>query len=97
MKPSSLEEAIAIIREEFLEKNINKWAALSEDKACSQAHFSGVGVWIRNEWVYGGSCPLVYKIREHDQFIHNDNISDIIVKALWQVLNGYSCPSIKGQ
>lgn len=93
MKPSSLQEAVAIIQGNFPTAELQEWAAQSEDAARNQAHFE-LGLWVRNEWVHGGS-PLATEIKSVARFVHDDDISSIIIKALWRVLNGAPCPSIK--
>jgi sulfur relay (sulfurtransferase) DsrC/TusE family protein len=93
MKPSSIEEAVAILQSTFQVLELQEWSAQSESSAISQAHWT-LGMWVRNQWVYGGS-PLVAEIKSAAGFIHDDDVSSIIIKALWHVLNGAPCPTIE--
>lgn len=93
MKPSSLEEAFAILQSTFHALELQEWSAQSESSAISQAHWT-LGMWVRNQWVYGGS-PLVEEIKSAAGVIHDDDVSSIIIKALWHVLNGAPCPTIE--
>lgn len=92
MKPSTLQEAISIIQATFPAAELRAWAAQPEHIASFQAHFE-LGLWIRNQWVYGGS-PMYTEIERATLIIHTDDISDIVIKALWDVLNGKPCPTI---
>lgn len=93
MKPSSLQEAVAVIQATFQASELQEWAAQPEDAARSQAHWA-LGMWVRNQWVHGGS-PLATEIKSVAWFVHDDDISSIVIKALWHVLNGALCPSIE--
>ena len=94
MKPSSLQEAVVTIRETFPETELQDWATQPEDTACLQAHW-GLGLWIRNHWIYDKGSPLASEIKKQSLFLHDDDISSIILKALWRVLNGDPCPTIQ--
>ena len=95
MQPSSLDEAIALIISEFEENDLREWAKAPEAEACFEAHF-GLGMWIRNNWVYGEGTVLFDGIRNaSSSFIHDDDVSEVIVRALWRVLNGRPMPSIE--
>ena len=93
-KPSSIEDAVSAIRAAFPETELQSWARQTEAEACAQAHF-GLGAWIRNNWVYGSGSPLVTKIREAAVLIHDDDISWVIVRGVWRLLNGVPCLSIE--
>jgi hypothetical protein len=93
MKPSTLQEAITVIQEEFPALELQKWASEPEDLAVAQAHFN-LGGWIRNQWIYSES-PLCTEIRKSAWFLHDDEISSVITRALWRVLNGAPCPTIQ--
>lgn len=62
------------------------WALQPQDQACLDAHW-GLGTWIRNEWVY----PHVAQLRLGAPTTHDDDISTLILMALWDVLNGNPC------
>lgn len=94
MPPSSFDEAITLIRSEFEENDLREWAKAPEAEACFEAHF-GLGIWIRNIWIYGGGSALVNEIRDaSSSMIQDDDVSELIVRALWRVLNGGPTPSI---
>lgn len=93
MKPSTLEEAVALIQSQFPAEQLSEWAKESEDMAGVLAHFD-LAMWIRNNWVYGDGSPLSDKIRQQALFIDADGISSVIVSALWRHLNGMPCGSI---
>jgi hypothetical protein len=93
-KPSSIEDAVSAILAAFPEAELQSWARQSEDEACVQAHLS-LGAWIRNNWVYGDGSPLVTKIREAAVLIHDDDISLVIVRGVWRLLNGVPGVSIE--
>lgn len=94
MKPSSLQEAVEIIMATFPAADLQTWASRPEISACIEAHF-GLGMWIRNNWVYGDGSPLASKIMETYWWGDADKISEAIIKALWKVLNGSPCPTIE--
>jgi hypothetical protein len=93
MKPSSLQEAVLIIQATFPAQELQAWASLPQDKALVQAHFE-LGLWIRNQWVHGGS-PLVTEIRSIAWSIHDDDFSSIVLRSLWQVINHAPCPDLQ--
>jgi len=93
MKPSTLQEAISIIQATFPAAELSAWAALPENIASFQAHFE-LGLWIRNQWFYGDGSPLTTELKKANFFLDADDISDIVVKALWGVLNGKPCPTV---
>ena len=68
-----------------------KPSSLAEAAAILQSTFQVLEL---QEWVYGGS-PLVAEIKSAAGFIHDDDVSSIIIKALWHVLNGAPCPTIE--
>lgn len=94
MKPSSLEEAIEEIQRIFSEKQLRDWSKKEEEIACLDAHWD-LGLWIRNQWVYGSGSPLSAIIKEQAVIIDEDSISSFILRALWRVLNSEDCPTIQ--
>jgi len=94
LKPLSLQDAVDIIRATFPEEELQAWADQPENAAADQAHFA-LGAWIRNNWVHGAGSPLAIHIKEITRYVHSDDISDVVIKALWRVLNGSVCPSIE--
>lgn len=95
IRPSSLHDAVDIIRATFPAEALQAWAAQAEDIAGGQAHFE-LGMWIRNNWVYGSGSPLATQIEEFSGHIDADRISSVIVHALWRALNGLPCSKIEG-
>ena len=93
MKPSTLQEAVSFIQASFPADELKAWAAQPETSAQMQAHWS-LGMWVRNQWVHGGS-PLATEIKSIAWFVHDDDISSYVTKALWHVLNGERCPQLK--
>lgn len=94
LKPLSLQDAVDIIRATFPEEELQTWANQPESAAGVEAHF-WLGTWIRNNWVFGAGSPLAAHIKEITKYVHNDDISAVVIKALWRVLNGSVCPSIE--
>ena len=92
--PSTLSEAIGIIRATFPEAELAAWANRPMDEAVLDAHFA-LGAWIRNEWIFDEESQLVKRIRESTAYIHDDDVSSLILEALWRVLNDEDCPSIE--
>lgn len=68
------------------------WALEPKDQACLQAHF-GLGTWIRHEWIYSNT-PSVAQLRSVAPTTHDDDMSALILMALWDVLNGEPCPPV---
>ncbi len=94
MKPTPLEDAVRMIRTTFPELALRDWATRPEDEACLQAHFV-LGLWVRNMWVHGEGSPLARRIKAAAWFVHDDDISKMVIRALWRVLNGFPCPSVE--
>jgi hypothetical protein len=93
-KPITLQDAVDIIRVSFPEEELQVWATESESSANALAHFV-LGTWIRNNWVHGAGSPLAVRIKEAYWFIQADEVSSMVIRALWRVLNGLPCPSIE--
>lgn len=93
MKPSSLQEAVLIIKANFSEEELQEFASQPEDSARVNAHWT-IGVWIRNNWVHEGS-PLAIEVKNSAWFVHDDDISSYVLIALWRVLNSKPCPLLK--
>ena len=86
-KPSTLHEAIEIIRAELPEFDLNAWANGEMFEAVMDEHF-GLGMWFRNQWVHGHPAGLARRIREGVSFCHDDDVSSIILEGIWRILNG---------
>ena len=92
--PTTLAEAVEILRSALPQDQLVAWAAQSFDEALSDAHFQ-LGLWIRNAWVHSGPAPFVRRMRELVFCVHDDDISGSVLEALWRVLNGERCPTIE--
>ena len=78
--PSTIDEAVDIIIENVLEpEDINNILNSDEDEFCFSAFF-GLGLWIRNKWMWG-------KSHMDTGFRHPDDVSDEILHKLWQKLH----------
>jgi hypothetical protein len=54
-------------------------------------HF-GLGMWIRNNLgLWQGNDELMQVIRERDQAIHTDDVSMVIIAAVWRAAAGRWC------
>jgi len=91
-RPHTLAEAVAMILATFGEERFTRWADQPIGGALADAHFD-LGLWIRNHWVLGAGSPLAGRIREDVYSIHDDDISALILEALWRVLHGERCPT----
>jgi hypothetical protein len=94
-KPGSPAEAVAMILVTFGAPELSEWAAKPMEQAVTDAQFA-LGGWIRDHWVYGDPCPLGKRIRELVCSIHEDEISALVLEALWWVLNDEDCPTVEG-
>ena len=93
-KPTSLAEAVEILRSTYPQDQLDAWAAEPLSEALWKAHFQ-LGLWIRNEWVHTGPAPFVRRMRRLFFFVHDDDVSGYVLEALWRVLNGEDCPTIE--
>ena len=93
-KPTTLDEAVEILRSRYAEDELASWAAEPLDEALWKAHFQ-LGLWIRNEWVHEDPAPLVARILSLAAPAHPDTVSEYVLEALWRVLRGEDCPMIE--
>ena len=93
-KPSTLAEAVEILRAMHSEEEFAGWAAVPLSDALCTTYFQA-GLWIRNKWVHGDCAPLVQRIRELTYFGHDDDVSQLILEALWRVVNSEECRTIE--
>ena len=93
-KPTTLAEAVETLRSKYPKDELASWAAEPLSEALCKAHFQA-GLWIRNEWVHEQPAPLVRRMRELAYFVHDDDASQVILEALWRVVNGQECPTIE--
>ena len=84
-RPTTLEQAILFVKEGVAESKLLEWAYFPKQQAISLAHFS-LGMWIRNQLVYGYGSPYTKELEKSR--LQPDDISSIILDALWNNLNG---------
>ena len=84
--PRDIDEAVRALRSLLPESELREFAALSEQEASISAHF-GIGMFIRNNWLYPAGSPLAASLRDEDDFFFDaDSASDLVVRALWRNL-----------
>jgi hypothetical protein len=83
--PRTIDEAVERLREDLSVEALAAVAAMSEDglRAC---HF-GLGMYIRNEFgLWQQGSPLLQDCMKDAVYIHPDDASMLIVRALWAKL-----------
>jgi hypothetical protein len=84
--PNNVEEAVRALQELRPEAELRKFAVLSEFEALAGAHF-GIGLFVRNQWLYPPGSPLAAQLRaELDLAYNEDSASDLVLRALWRTL-----------
>ena len=86
-------EAVEILRSMYPREQLAPWAAQSLSEALADAHFAG-GLWIRNKWVHSEPAPFVVRMRQLLYSVHDDDVSNYVLEALWRVLNSEDCPTV---
>jgi len=79
-----------------LDESINyfdtKWTKLEKDEfikdSLKNAHFS-IGMWIRNNWIYGKRDTLLVKYFNQNGIFHPDDMSSIILTSYYRKLTNY--------
>jgi uncharacterized protein DUF6794 len=89
--PKTLDEAVGIIMDVLTSEQKEELKSKSESDL-GDFHFT-FGMWIRNNLIYGNkyALKLGQSMNENsDEFIlvHPDDISDLIMKAVWMALQG---------
>lgn len=84
--PLTIDEAVERLREQLSADQLAAVAAMAEDDL-GDCHF-GLGMYIRNEFgLWEQGSPLLQDCQAHDDragsFIHPDDASMLIVRALW--------------
>jgi hypothetical protein len=90
--PRTLQDAVTHIQGVFPEASLADWAAHPQDSACARAIWD-LGMWIRNQWIHT-NAPIAQAITQQWPGIDPDEASRLVLRALWQTLNGHPCPSI---
>lgn len=84
--PSTLYECFRLARLQITEENLE---ALANNNRIDLVNFHfGLGMFIRNQWLYPDESMLGQKFFAIG-VIHPDDMSSIIVEALWLDLNGH--------
>ena len=84
--PKDIDEAVRSLRLLLPESQLRKFAALPEEEARVSAHF-GIGLFIRNNWLYPQGSPLMASLMAEDAYFFDaDSASDLVVRALWRNL-----------
>jgi hypothetical protein len=81
LKPKDLTESISYFEEKWTDKQKDDFIKDS----LKNAHFT-VGLWIRNNWVYGKRDTNLVKYFNSLGIYHPDNISSIILNSLYRKL-----------
>ena len=83
--PVTIDEAVGVVIATLSEEERASIAALARDQLAG-LHF-GLGLWIRNNLgPWQGNDALMQAIRERDQAIHPDDVSMVIIAAVWERL-----------
>lgn len=86
-KPTNLEEAVLWLRETSAPEDLEKFRKTEFETACVRAHHS-IGRWIRNEWGLWQDSPLALWFKNELHVGHPDDMSSMIIAAVWTDLNG---------
>lgn len=82
--PENLKDCMNLLDQVVSEKDKNEIIKSSEDEFTMHAHF-GMGLWIRNNWIYNDKCRINEIFPWH---VQDDDKSTIILKAYWRHLRG---------
>jgi len=86
--PTNLEEAVAALHAMIPQAQQDEFASWDRDDAGAKAHHA-VGRWIRNEWkLWEEGSPLREWFEKELHAQHPDDMSSLIIDALWSDLNG---------
>lgn len=86
--PTNLEEAVAALRDMMPQDELDKFASWSRKDAGVLPHH-GIGRWMRNEWkLWVEGSPLREWFDKEIHAQHPDDMTAIILDALWSDLNG---------
>lgn len=84
--PTNLEEAVTALRELIPQEQLDEFAAWDRDEAGNRGHHT-LGQWIRNHWGLWKGGPLKEWFEKEIHAQHPDDMSSIILDALWSDLN----------
>ena len=83
--PETLEEAVAYLIAKLNDDDLRSIAAMEQDEFLMVAHF-GLGLWIRNNLGLWSDGPLAKSLAGNDYSLQADDMSGIILTALWERL-----------
>jgi len=86
--PATLEECYKMLDEELDSEDI-EFIKYSTETDRIDMHF-GLGMWIRNEWLYPTQSKLTSLLYESG-VMHTDDMSAIIIEGYYRYLNGEQC------
>lgn len=84
--PKNLNESIEYFEDHWSSGQLREFKEKDEEKAVSELHMS-VGMWIRNNWIYGDRNPKLIRFFDSLNFRHADDISSTILTSLHRKLN----------
>jgi hypothetical protein len=85
-KPATLDEAILYFEKKWTDKQKEDYRNTPEKEAVSENHFS-LGVWIRNEWLYGNKDTALVNHFNRMGIDQPNDMSTIILTSLHRKLN----------
>ena len=85
-KPANLDEALLYFEKKWTDKQKEEFRLKDEKKVVSDMHFS-VGVWIRNEWLYGNKDTALVNYFNRMGIDQPNDMSAIILTSLHRKLN----------
>ena len=85
MWPKTIDEAVGVLLATVSDVDQDRIADMAESELIG-LHF-GLGMWIRNNLgLWQGNQALMQAIRQDTPQIHPDDVSMVIIKALWRRL-----------
>jgi hypothetical protein len=83
--PGTVDEAAGVVLATLSDEDKNQIAGMAEGDLIG-LHF-GLGMWIRNNLgLWQGNQALMQSIRQHTPDIHPDDVSMVIIEAVWKRL-----------
>jgi hypothetical protein len=83
--PGTVDEAAGVVLATLSDEDKGRIAGMAEADLIG-LHF-GLGMWIRNNLgLWQGNQALMQSIRQHTPDIHPDDVSMVIIEAVWKRL-----------
>lgn len=83
--PETVDEAAGVVLATLSDEDKNQIAGMAEGDLIG-LHL-GLGMWIRNNLgLWQGNQALMQSIRQHTPDIHPDDVSMVIIEAVWKRL-----------